>query len=83
MSALGESRFAIEEEQVVELAVVEVTDGYGVELWQHQHRVQYTPQQAIELGQSLIAKGTVMRVALEEDTARERFEHGFDVEGPR
>lgn len=81
-----ESRFAIEEEQVVEIAAVEVTDEYGVELWQHQHRVQYTPQQAIALGQRLIEQGMLMRIAIEEDTGRERFAHGFDVDqvwGPR
>lgn len=80
----------IERKAIQTLAVVDVSDGYGVELRQRRKRQEYTPAEAEALGRDLIAAAASARSAQREDQAAweaagERFAgavrpaHGFDA----
>jgi Asp-tRNA(Asn)/Glu-tRNA(Gln) amidotransferase C subunit len=45
---------AIQDQIMVELASVEVSDSYQVQLRQHRRRVEFTPEQARDLANELI-----------------------------
>lgn len=80
----------IEREAIQTLAIVDVSDGYGVELRQRRKRQEYTPDEAEALGRDLIEAAASARTAQRDDEAAweaagDRFAgatrpaHGFDV----
>lgn len=81
----------IEREAIQTLAIVDVSDGYGVELRQRRKRQEYSPDEAEALGRDLIeAAASARRTQREDQVAWEhvgggvfsapvRPAHGFDA----
>lgn len=70
----------LERQSIERVAIVDIGDGGGVELQQRRRRVEYTPDEAIELGQKLIDLGMQTQLDVVSDQ-NERESEAWQVAG--